>query len=79
MISAVVIIVAVISAVVIVLVIWMVKSHMIMPAQEDVAMQAQCCIFLFNYASFQDSSKGRAARAGAVSAVCVGYTATTNY
>ena len=37
--------------------------------REDDAMQAQCCLYLVNYASFQDSSKERAARAGAVPAV----------
>ena len=37
--------------------------------RDDDAMQAQCCLYLVNYASFQDSSKQRAARAGAVPAV----------
>ena len=37
--------------------------------QHDVAVQAQACIFLANYASYRESSRAKAAKAGAIHAV----------
>ena len=38
-------------------------------AQGQPAVQAQCCVFLYNYSSFRSSSRMKAAKAGAVEAL----------
>ena len=37
--------------------------------QDDLAVQLQCCLFLTQYAAYQESSKIKAAKAGAIPAV----------